>query len=238
MQHLPQPPESLPFLVQKDVINTLGCMVLSYLTDKGIGTLSSEILDDCTTENLGDLPTEARRAVRSEYKQIITWLSVRFNDPIESIETPIEDMQVPYPDLEEEAHFEVEPPIKPAIEPLYEEVYDLPVLNDSTDSTDITSASHTDNDHHETRLSPKPTTSSAPGETDPVERRLRILRQALTYGYDLEIEYYTRYRGVVTRRLISPRALEDDMYVRAFCHLRKDERVFRISRIGSMKVLK
>lgn len=76
-------------------------------------------------------------------------------------------------------------------------------------------------------------------EPDPVPEHINretpsvdILRWAMHHGDDVQISYYHPQRGELTQRRITPLELRAETYILAFCHLRQDERVFRISRIG------
>ncbi len=62
-----------------------------------------------------------------------------------------------------------------------------------------------------------------------------LVRRAIAEDFDLEMTYYTQSRGQVTRRRITPLHLEAETYLHAYCHSRREERVFRISRIGEVK---
>jgi predicted DNA-binding transcriptional regulator YafY len=48
------------------------------------------------------------------------------------------------------------------------------------------------------------------------------------------MEYYTHGRGELTHRRITPISLEAETYLHAYCHMRRDDRVFRISRIAEL----
>lgn len=60
-----------------------------------------------------------------------------------------------------------------------------------------------------------------------------IVREAVHQGFDLAITYYSSRRMELNRRVISPKAIAAEVYVRAWCHERRDERIFRMSRIRS-----
>ena len=67
---------------------------------------------------------------------------------------------------------------------------------------------------------------------------LEALEEAIAAGETVEIEYYTAGRGHVTRRRVEPLRLEwrgEVVYLIAYCHLRKDQRVFRVDRIADVK---
>ena len=61
-----------------------------------------------------------------------------------------------------------------------------------------------------------------------------LIEQAIEEGFDLEMEYYARSRGEFTTRRITPESFDGDMVV-AYCHLRKEDRVFKVSRIKRIK---
>ena len=64
---------------------------------------------------------------------------------------------------------------------------------------------------------------------------LEVIRWALHHGQDLRFDYYHPGRGEVTRRHVTPLRLDAEAYLVAFCHLRADERVFRLSRVGELR---
>ena len=74
-----------------------------------------------------------------------------------------------------------------------------------------------------------------PGEVDPTAGHGDLIRWAIAGGHDLEMDYYSRGRGELTHRRITPISLEAETYLHAYCHLRRDERVFRLSRIGELQ---
>ena len=49
------------------------------------------------------------------------------------------------------------------------------------------------------------------------------------------MDYYSRGRGELTHRRVTPISLEAETYLHGYCHLRRDERVFRISRIADLR---
>jgi hypothetical protein len=61
-----------------------------------------------------------------------------------------------------------------------------------------------------------------------------IIRWALGGSHDLEMDYYSRGRGELTHRRVTPISLEAETYLHGYCHLRRDERVFRLSRIADL----
>jgi predicted DNA-binding transcriptional regulator YafY len=71
-----------------------------------------------------------------------------------------------------------------------------------------------------------------PAPTGPL---LEFLEGAIRERATIEIEYYTAGRAHRTTRLVDPLRLEwrgDAVYLIAYCHLRGDQRVFRVDRIG------
>lgn len=66
-----------------------------------------------------------------------------------------------------------------------------------------------------------------------------LLSEALTNGLSLEIRYVSVGLEASVRR-IDPIAVvpnRDSLYLRAYCHLRQDERTFRLDRITEMRVV-
>lgn len=62
-----------------------------------------------------------------------------------------------------------------------------------------------------------------------------MIRWALANGEDLEMDYYSHGRGQFTKRRITPISLEAETYLHAYCHLRREERVFRLTRIADLR---
>lgn len=62
-----------------------------------------------------------------------------------------------------------------------------------------------------------------------------LVRWSIGGNHDLEMDYYSRGRGELTHRRVTPISLEAETYLHAYCHLRRDERVFRISRIADLR---
>lgn len=66
---------------------------------------------------------------------------------------------------------------------------------------------------------------------------LEALEAAIAAGETVEIDYYTAGRAHQTTRCVDPLRLEwrgDVVYLIAYCHLREDQRVFRVDRIERM----
>jgi hypothetical protein len=72
-------------------------------------------------------------------------------------------------------------------------------------------------------------------EYDPSMPVLDLLRRAILEEFDVEMQYYTQSRGELTRRRVSPRVLQGETYLHAYCHTRQTERVFRLSRIAELR---
>ncbi len=69
---------------------------------------------------------------------------------------------------------------------------------------------------------------------------LESLRETISAGRAVEIDYYTYGRDQRTRRVVDPHTVfgaEGQWYLEAWCHLAEAERRFRLDRIGSLAVL-
>ncbi|MBS3074546.1 WYL domain-containing protein [Candidatus Pacearchaeota archaeon] len=64
----------------------------------------------------------------------------------------------------------------------------------------------------------------------------RLLRKAFREKRSVKINYYSHMSDEVTNRIIDVYQLHDDCVI-AYCHLRNDERVFRIDRINKAAIL-
>lgn len=62
-----------------------------------------------------------------------------------------------------------------------------------------------------------------------------VIRWAIASDHDLEMDYYSHGRGQFTQRRITPLSLEAETYLHAYCHLRREERVFRLTRIADLR---
>ena len=71
-------------------------------------------------------------------------------------------------------------------------------------------------------------------EITPESSKLDMIRWAIAGHYDLVMDYYTHSRGELTHRRVTPISLEAETYLHAYCHLRRDDRVFRISRVAEL----
>jgi predicted DNA-binding transcriptional regulator YafY len=65
---------------------------------------------------------------------------------------------------------------------------------------------------------------------------LTLLNRAFKERRNVKIEYYSLSSDEITRRAISIYEIREAGII-AFCHLRKEERVFNIQRIGAAKLL-
>ena len=68
----------------------------------------------------------------------------------------------------------------------------------------------------------------------PMPRSLPILREAMNDGTSVSIQYYTPITDTVTERRVDPLGLtlhDGHWYLLGWCHLRTDERWFRVDRI-------
>ncbi len=74
-----------------------------------------------------------------------------------------------------------------------------------------------------------------PGKVDEASSQVDLIHWAIASKLDLEMDYYSRGRGEFTHRQITPISLEAETYLHAYCHLRRDERVFRLTRIGALR---
>jgi hypothetical protein len=70
---------------------------------------------------------------------------------------------------------------------------------------------------------------------DPRAGHEELIRFAIASGQDLELDYYSANRGELTHRRITPLSFEAETYIHAYCHMRRDERIFRVSRIADLK---
>jgi predicted DNA-binding transcriptional regulator YafY len=72
------------------------------------------------------------------------------------------------------------------------------------------------------------------GETilfDSNSSTLERIQAAIADGFDVRIDYFSRSRGEMNTRRISPIRIDAETYVYAYCHSRHADRVFRLSRI-------
>lgn len=77
---------------------------------------------------------------------------------------------------------------------------------------------------------------SAPDYVFPMEDKIPVIDQAIEDETDLLVDYYSRRRGQFTTRRVTPIKLMGEELT-AFCHLRGDMRVFKLSRIRGVTPL-
>ena len=70
------------------------------------------------------------------------------------------------------------------------------------------------------------------------------IKRAITHGYDIEIRY-EKYGGELSQRRVSNISYNNEFgdfgysnaHIKGLCHLRNEERTFRISRITAVRVI-
>lgn len=58
-----------------------------------------------------------------------------------------------------------------------------------------------------------------------------MLYACMALGVDVKIDYFSKERGEMNTRVLTPHRIVAETYLQAFCHARKDERTFRLQRI-------
>ncbi len=81
-------------------------------------------------------------------------------------------------------------------------------------------------------MSTSVTSLSSPSQC--MQNHVAMIERAITDKRDLEMRYYTGTRGEFSTRRISPIKIEAEKYLIAYCHSRKEERKFRLTRILSL----
>ena len=66
---------------------------------------------------------------------------------------------------------------------------------------------------------------------DPRASVVDMLHRAIDAEFDLSIDYFSRQRGEMNTRTVTPKSLHAETYLEAYCHARRDQRVFRLNRI-------
>lgn len=66
---------------------------------------------------------------------------------------------------------------------------------------------------------------------DPNATPVDLLRRAIDEEFDVKLDYFSRRRGEMNTRRVTPLSLEAETYLRGYCHARQDERTFRLNRI-------
>lgn len=77
-----------------------------------------------------------------------------------------------------------------------------------------------------------------PYEEEAYPHKVALIERAIATEEDLEICYFTGVRAELGWRRVTPHSLEARKYLHAWCHKRQDERVFRISRISRLRVVR
>jgi len=80
-------------------------------------------------------------------------------------------------------------------------------------------------------------TQLIPDRIYPIGDKLEIIRTAIREKKDLLVDYYTFYRGKLSWRRVSPQEMESDDYLIGFCHLRQEDRRFRVSRMRALRIV-
>lgn len=58
-----------------------------------------------------------------------------------------------------------------------------------------------------------------------------LLHACIELGADVKIDYFSKERGEMNTRVVTPHRIVAETYLQAFCHARKEERTFRLQRI-------
>ncbi len=58
-----------------------------------------------------------------------------------------------------------------------------------------------------------------------------LLYACLALGVDVKLDYFSKERGEMNTRVVTPHRIVAETYLQAFCHARKEERTFRLQRI-------
>jgi DNA polymerase III epsilon subunit family exonuclease len=70
-------------------------------------------------------------------------------------------------------------------------------------------------------------------------QRLSAIQKAIDFGLQLKIKYYSSSRAQVTERQVAPREIRREgksTYIVGYCHLRKDERTFKLNAILDLEI--
>lgn len=74
-----------------------------------------------------------------------------------------------------------------------------------------------------------------PGHVNEHSSHDELIGWAIAGAHDLEMDYYSHGRGEFTQRRVTPISLEAETYLHAYCNLRREERVFRLTRIADLR---
>jgi predicted DNA-binding transcriptional regulator YafY len=78
------------------------------------------------------------------------------------------------------------------------------------------------------------------GPNYPYSNTLKLLEEALEEGKDVQMEYYSASRREFTKRKVRPESIERRRgvpYLNAYCYLRNDDRVFKLGRIKTIRMV-
>lgn len=78
------------------------------------------------------------------------------------------------------------------------------------------------------------TPDSTRDEDKGLQDHIAVLKRAIDEKLDLDMSYYTGTRGEFSTRRITPIEINAEKYLIAYCHTRKENRRFRLSRILSL----
>lgn len=81
------------------------------------------------------------------------------------------------------------------------------------------------------RMSQAPIQNFPPAAEPSEVALIGVLERAVSQKKDLVMRYYTGSRGEFSERTVSPIQVVAEKYLIAFCHMRQEERVFRLTRI-------
>lgn len=66
---------------------------------------------------------------------------------------------------------------------------------------------------------------------DPNASAVELLNRAIEEDFDVWIDYFSKKRGEMNTRRVTPKKIEAETWLKAYCHSRRQERHFRLSRI-------
>lgn len=75
---------------------------------------------------------------------------------------------------------------------------------------------------------------------DIITERMSAIQRAIDLGVKLKIRYYSGSAQEVTERKVSPKEIRQEgkaHYLVGYCHLRKDERTFKLNAILNLEIL-
>jgi hypothetical protein len=66
---------------------------------------------------------------------------------------------------------------------------------------------------------------------DPHASVAELILRAVDERFDVKIDYFSKRRGEMNTRIVTPIRIEAEVYLLAYCHARQSDRVFRMNRI-------